>query len=226
MSHADTTASPRFTDSRRSGAGLAVTIAVHAGVAALALAGWSFATAPTPPRDPIVTRHIPDPVIVPRVAAPSPVDQPINLDVPEPIVTIADPTPTEFRDPVLPDPGPLVSGIDLAPPSGGVSDPPPAPGPTTVARFDPRYAGNAQPPYPAAARRLGEEGSVIVHIRIGRDGRVIAVTLAQSSGSPRLDAAALAHAQAHWRFVPALQDGERIEASRDITVRFRLDQAA
>jgi TonB family protein len=54
---------------------------------------------------------------------------------------------------------------------------------------------------------------------------VLASTLAQSSGSPRLDAAALAHALARWRFTPALKDGVAVEEERDISVRFELSLA-
>lgn len=209
----------RYSDSGRSGTGLAITIAVHVGVAALALTGLGIIKAPTPAPKPIITRHVPD-VIKPTPTAPAPdfVEQTIHFTVTEPVIetTIY---PTVSGEPIVISEQSASTGTGQT----AAADPPPLPpGPTTGARFDKRYAGAAQPPYPSAARRLGEEGTVVVHVRIGRDGRVLASTLAQSSGSPRLDVAALAHALAHWRFTPALKDGVAVEESRDITVRFEL----
>ena len=41
--------------------------------------------------------------------------------------------------------------------------------------------------YPEAARRSGEQGRVVVRFTVARDGQVLDVQLASSSGSPRLD---------------------------------------
>jgi protein TonB len=212
----------RYSDSGRSGTGLAITLGVHAGVAALALAGLGVIRAPSPAPAPIITKNIPDPVTAPPLPAPPPTTNlPITIDVPPPLIE-----PTVYPD-TTGEPPVITGTISREPGLTGsaTSDPPPPAGPTTSARFDKRYANAAQPPYPAAARRLGEEGTVVVHVRIGRDGRVLASTLAQSSGSPRLDAAALAHALARWRFTPALKDGVAVEEERDISVRFELSLA-
>jgi protein TonB len=45
--------------------------------------------------------------------------------------------------------------------------------------------------YPEAAREEGAEGRVLVRFTVTRDGRVLDASLAQSSGSRALDAAAL-----------------------------------
>ena len=45
--------------------------------------------------------------------------------------------------------------------------------------------------YPRAARRLGEEGRVVVHFVIRRNGELTDLRVTESSGSPRLDEAAL-----------------------------------
>lgn len=210
----------RFSDSGRNGTGLAITVGVHAGVAALALAGLGVIKAPTITPKPIITHPIPDPVSAPpRPIEPTTTDLAITVDISEPLIEqTAYPNPT--GEP------PVDLGVSK-PVTGGTQTiaPPPPLGPTSGARFDKRYAGAAQPPYPPAARRLGEEGTVVVHVRIGRDGRVLQSTLAQSSGSPRLDAAALAHALARWRFTPALKDGVPVEEERDISVRFELSLA-
>ena len=211
----------RFTNARDR-SGLLITVALHAGVAAIALLAVTTTTLTRPP-PPISTRPIPDtPKPVPEAAAPLTRELAIPIDVPlpEPIIDIA---PDADTRPLITAPEPPVRPAD--PGTGAdtgtrIAADPPAAGPTRIARLDPRFA--ALPPYPAAARRLGEEGLVIVHVRIGRDGRVLAATLARSSGYPRLDAAALAHALASWRFTPALAAGVAVEATRDIKVDFRL----
>ncbi len=44
--------------------------------------------------------------------------------------------------------------------------------------------------YPEAARRLGEQGRVVLRFTVARDGRVLDVQVVGSSGSTRLDGAA------------------------------------
>jgi protein TonB len=210
----------RFTNARDR-SGLFITIALHAGVAAIALLAVTTTTLTRPP-PPISTRPIPD-TAQPVPEAPAPLTRelaiPFDVPLPEPVIDIA---PDADTRPLITAPEPPVRPADPGTGTIVVADPPPA-GPTRSARLDPRFA--AQPPYPAASRRLGEEGLVIVHVRIGRDGRVLAATLARSSGYPRLDAAALAHALASWRFTPALAAGVAVEATRDIKVDFRLASA-
>ncbi|MGB0679854.1 MAG: energy transducer TonB family protein [Polyangiales bacterium] len=46
--------------------------------------------------------------------------------------------------------------------------------------------------YPAAARRAGQQGTVVIALHIGAQGKLRAVRLHRSSGHRSLDAAALA----------------------------------
>jgi protein TonB len=207
--------------SPRDRTGLAITIALHAGIVGVGLLAVTTARIAAPPKA-IITRHVPEPPRpVPAPAAPMPYDIPVPVAVPLPDIlveiphVVEAPPVTAIEPPILP--------ID---PGIGATLQPPALGPTRIARFDQRYASAAQPPYPEASRRMSEEGTVVVHVRIGRDGRVLAATLAQSSGVPRLDAAALRHALAMWRFIPALEAGTPVESTRDIKVDFRLANAA
>ncbi|OYU14705.1 MAG: hypothetical protein CFE37_09570 [Alphaproteobacteria bacterium PA4] len=196
---------------------LAITLGLHAGFAALLLAGWAVSQPQRLPPQ-IITHNIPAPVTAkPVPVEPKVRDQQVALDVPAPIWDEAPPPakpaeivtgPTQpYEPPVVYEP--VVRKAE--------------PGPITPARMDPR--ATVQPAYPPAARRMGEEGSVVIRIHIGRDGRVMRAELAQSSGSPRLDQAALTHALAAWRFQPARQDGVAIESDRTMTLRFRLEDA-
>jgi len=68
--------------------------------------------------------------------------------------------------------------------------------------------GNQTPPYPSLSRRLGEEGQVLVTVRILSDGRAEEVALKSSSGFERLDAAALAFARSA-RYEPGVAGNGR-----------------
>lgn len=80
-----------------------------------------------------------------------------------------------------------------------ITPPPPV---ITPARFDAAYLANPAPEYPLLARRLGEAGRVLLRVFVNAEGDAERVELAQSSGSSRLDHAALA-AVRRWRFEPA-----------------------
>jgi periplasmic protein TonB len=58
------------------------------------------------------------------------------------------------------------------------------------ARFDADYLRNPAPAYPALARRLGEEGKLVLRVFVTPEGHPGQIELKTSSGSPRLDQAA------------------------------------
>ena len=91
------------------------------------------------------------------------------------------------------------------------------------ARFDAAYLSNTPPPYPQASRRRGEEGQVILRVRVTADGRPREIQIAESSGHTRLDRAAL-DAVSRWRFEPA-RDGDRaVDSWVRVPVAFRLER--
>lgn len=120
----------------------------------------------------------------------------------------AGPTITMPSQPVLPDPGLPV-----------FADPQPT---LTGAAVDPRHP-LTQPDYPAAERRSNEQGKVVLALLIGTDGRVADVNVARSSGSSRLDQAAVTEARAHWRLRPATRNGVPFEQWVTLSVVFRLE---
>lgn len=80
-----------------------------------------------------------------------------------------------------------------------------------------------QPPdYPQAALRGGVQGTVIVRVDIGADGRPTRVDIARSSGSRELDRAAQ-RAVEGWRFEPALKRGRPVSSVLEVPVEFRAD---
>ncbi|MHB1542129.1 MAG: energy transducer TonB [Steroidobacteraceae bacterium] len=105
---------------------------------------------------------------------------------------------------------------------------PPAPPPAPPATYTPPQAGRGFPRtqsyYPESSRRLGEQGTATVNICIGPNGRLTsAPRLIRSSGSPRLDRAALRYARAtsgHW--IPEKRNGVPISSCAALPIKFRL----
>ncbi len=107
-----------------------------------------------------------------------------------------------------------------------VQSPAPAPQPVPRAKpkgpsRPPRVVNWTDPPYPEQARQQGIEGTVVLKLTVGADGRARNVTVARSSGHAALDQAAVAHVK-KTRFSPALRDGQAVAAAITFRVRFRL----
>lgn len=92
---------------------------------------------------------------------------------------------------------------------------------TTPPRFDAAYLRNAPPPYPVAARRDNEEGTVTLKVLVSVSGRAAQVQLERSSGYPILDRAAM-DAVRNWQFVPARRGNDAIESWVLVPVVFKL----
>lgn len=97
---------------------------------------------------------------------------------------------------------------------------PPRPVPVRIAAA--LIGGDLQPPYPASERDLEREGRVVIRLTIGANGRVVAAQKV-SATSDAFYQATERHARARWRFRPASVDGRAIEATKTMTVVFRLD---
>lgn len=88
--------------------------------------------------------------------------------------------------------------------------------------IDASFRGNPLPIYPSLSRRLGEQGTVTLQVLITAEGRAAEIRIEKSSGSARLDQAAVA-AIREWRFVPALRGGKAVSAWFEWKWQFRLD---
>jgi protein TonB len=77
------------------------------------------------------------------------------------------------------------------------------------------------PAYPEIARRRGQQGLVLLRVNVSAVGMAVAVAVAESSGYPSLDSAALSAVQ-QWQFVPALRGGVPVAAVAEVPIRFRL----
>lgn len=88
--------------------------------------------------------------------------------------------------------------------------------------FNAAYLHNPEPAYPPVSKRLGEQGRVLLLVMVSADGTANSVSLQASSGSTRLDQAALESVK-KWRFVPAKRGGQAISASVVVPVRFSIE---
>lgn len=75
--------------------------------------------------------------------------------------------------------------------------------------------------YPQMSVKLGEEGTTMISFHIMTDGSVTNVTVAKSSGSSRLDEAAVSCA-GRWHYKPATQDGNPVETPWQANVQWKL----
>lgn len=93
--------------------------------------------------------------------------------------------------------------------------------PVTLPHLNANYLDNPPPAYPRISRRLGEQGKVLLRVKVNTDGTVAQLSVRQTSGFDRLDQAALKTVK-NWRFVPARQDGRIVPAWVVVPVSFSL----
>ena len=86
------------------------------------------------------------------------------------------------------------------------------------------YESAPAPAYPIEAIRKSLTGTVTLRVLVDVDGKPIDVQIERSSGHRVLDAAARKQVLAKWRFRPALQDGQAVQAIGLVPVVFSLQQ--
>lgn len=214
---------------RRLGRFFAIAVALHGFALFYPSPPWPSPVQPPAPLDVrLVESAPPVPAITPPVAAPlaPPPSEPKKkkpVPTPRPVMAVApqpaSPPPSfTVQPPVVAAPAPAVSAP--VPATAPAADP--APAVVHAARFDAAYLQNPQARYPAISRRLGEEGKVMLKVRVTADGRAASVELEKSSNFERLDSAAR-QAVAGWRFVPAKRGDQAIESTVIVPVLFRLE---
>ena len=82
-----------------------------------------------------------------------------------------------------------------------------------------RATTRVEPVYPEEAKRQGVEGTVKLHVIVGRDG---AVQSAEPISGPTLLAKAATSAIREWHYAQTLLAGQPVETEQDIVVNFRL----
>jgi len=220
---------------------LVASVSVHAGLAAgigwLAFAGAGARHAPHPHIDFGARVEAPQLRVRPRPQSVAPeTPEPQLIPVPEelaadagPLSRLADPPARLdrgwlFRVPVARDPqpepvaaaAPLEAPLPVLVPAAASTRSAPVFRPAQV-----RADASPEPEYPRAARRRGWQGLVRVRVHVSPAGRVVGVSLEESSGHQVLDAAALEAVRA-WRFDPASRDDMVVADDLVVPVRFRI----
>lgn len=176
---------------------------------------------PEPVAD-VVSEAVPSQTIPRAVPDPAPYVAPATVDREMAVADMPEPPPlTDTVEEITVLPAPARSRKDTAPPLALAPAESLAPVPETR-RGEAVPLGLSKPPYPRDARKLGQEGTVTVWVKVGRDGRAAGCTIAESSGFPSLDQAARgAVLAAHYR--PAHIGGIPCDGDINLRFRFRLE---
>jgi TonB family protein len=89
-----------------------------------------------------------------------------------------------------------------------------------AARALDRAYPNYQPPYPDTAQVNGEQGDVVLKVRVNQDGHVRNIEVEKSSGFDDLDNAAIGGVLS-WHYLPS----ERWSSWEHVTIAYRLPTA-
>ncbi len=116
----------------------------------------------------------------------------------------------------------LIARLSVADPGSGSTG---TAGTTTAAVSDtlspPRILTRREPVYPVNARRLRVEGTVMLNVLVGSDGKVREVKVLEAEGGKLLSPAAV-DAVREWTFSPATRGGRSVECWHKVPIRFEL----
>lgn len=175
---------------------------------------------------PIQVEDDPEPTWVPYdTVKPPPPPPPPTVEI-RPRTT-ARPTPQTVTPPVQP---PVVLHDTLTEmstrPTTTIDVPPVEPSfpPGPEERTALEYASAPPPSYPRRALNAQIEGTVVLRVLVGADGKPIEATVQRSSGHRELDEAALRQVLRRWSFRPAMRDGQAIQVYGLVPIRFSLDR--
>ena len=170
-------------------------------------------------------RTAPPPAALAKTPAPSVTAPPVTATLPAETITAtpAAPPPVVVQ-PLAPprEVAPLPAPSPLAEPSAAA-----APAATSTAtpansKLVPVLRTHLVPPYPAEAKRAGEQGTTQMQVTIGIDGSISDCRVSATSGSQRLDATACSFVQRYWRWVPPVRDGRPAPATTKVSVIWNL----
>ena len=173
----------------------------------------------------------PAPALAP-VRSVAPLPAVVKKVAPKPTVRPqAQPQPAAITDPAPSPNAPLVSVAPPAPSPPVAETPAPPAAAAQVVAAAPAvqlpsssadYLQNPKPAYPPLSKRLGEQGKVIVRVRIGADGAAQKAEIGKSSGFERLDQAAL-NTALKWRYVPGKRGGIAEDMWFNVPINFVLE---
>lgn len=174
----------------------------------------------------LVESPAPEPEVIPLVPTPpAPIIKPQKpvikkVEKPQPVVEEVVSQPVQAA--------PVVAEVPVVAPvaPAKVEEAPiiaPAPEPVIEPpKFGAAYLHNPAPNYPSISRRMGEEGRTLLRVLVSENGAAAKVQIDTSSGSARLDEAAM-KAVKEWRFIPAKRNQQNISAYVLVPIKFSLE---
>ena len=84
------------------------------------------------------------------------------------------------------------------------------------------YVHATAPRYPISELKNGVEGTVVLRVLVDIDGKPLDASIETSSGNRNLDRSALQHVLKTWRFKPAMQNGQAVQAYGLVPIAFNL----
>lgn len=209
---------------------LVVVVLLHVGMLMLIQLGLIPSPLSKNAPEEVMVNIIPATPPAPVRAPEPPKQQPVKQEAPKQVSIakpVPQPKPAPTPTPSLPpsDNAPVVPAAPPAPPAPPAeAAPAPVPvqsGPISVGVND-IQCEQPTPVYPAMSQKMGEEGRAVVRVSIDAEGAVTNVTVKSTSGSPRLDRAAVAAAQA-FKCRPYRQNGRAMSVVADKPYDFKLD---
>ena len=161
-------------------------------------------TPPPPPEQKQPPQQAPAEVVKLAVVPQTPPPVQIALSVP----TVPTPPTVDIQPPA-------------APPAPPVPSAPPVSSMVKVGDIGTQMISAKPPRYPIEARRKHEQGTVVLSVTLGVDGRVTLVSIARSSGFASLDEAARNAVRA-WRWAPTIRNGQPVMVQGVVEIPFVL----
>jgi protein TonB len=198
-----------------------VTTALHAAAfAAALLVGFQVvAKKEAPPRLTVVNLTPPPPP--PSAATPPPARPDIVAPIPPLLIAHNPPPMATTPDPAPTQPSPVSSVVGSPAVSVPVVAAPSPPSVVQDSALGAKMVSGAPPRYPMESRRHHEQGTVVLSVTLGIDGKVSSIAVSQSSGFSRLDDAALS-AVRKWRWTPITRDGKPVMVRGMVEIPFVL----
>ncbi len=156
----------------------------------------------------------------------APLTPPPSFTAPQPqkrIVAVASST-SSIQLPSAPAPAPTKEAPKSAPKKSASPPAKTEPEPTEggyVSVGSVTYVQRGKAKYPAEALRKKLTGTTILLVYVDTEGRVERIEIAQSSGVPSLDAAAIT-AEQKSRYQPAIKDGKAVKFKARVPYRFQI----
>lgn len=175
--------------------------------------------------------------VAPSMPAPPPAEPPVPpAEKPPEAATPDEPPPPDPDASSIPEPEPERERMETpeVPPEERPKEaerpreaaPPAPPAPAVAPRqakvdAPPKPRRAIRPEYPKGSRQRGEQGDVVLEIRVTESGTVDRVDVVSSCGFPELDEAAVRAAKAA-RFTPAKSGSRSVASTARLTLTFRL----